>query len=101
MKFATVRDFRANTSKLFNELEKQKEVIVTKRGKPIAILLPLSEEEFFNVLRLIRQIHFRLAMEETRKDAKAKGLDKISMEEINAEIRAARQTRKSKNSTRH
>lgn len=96
MKFATVRDFRSNASKLLNAVRKEGEVVVTKRGKPVALLLPLSEKEFPETLRLIRQVRFQQTLWNLREQAKQSGTDKMTMEEIDAEIKAARRVRKTK-----
>lgn len=96
MKFATIREFRSNASEIFSSMEKEGEIIVTKRGKPIAMLLHLSEEEFTDTIRLVRQIHFQRTLRSLRDKAKTAGTDKMIMEEINAEIQTTRKQRKNK-----
>lgn len=47
MKFVTVSELRAQAPKIITELESTgKEVVVTKNGKPVALIRPLEEEEF-------------------------------------------------------
>jgi len=46
MKFVTVSELRANAPAIINELEKSGEpVIITKRGKPSALIRLVSEDE--------------------------------------------------------
>ncbi len=47
MKFVTVSELRAHAPKIITELESTgKEVVVTKNGKPVALIRPLEEDEF-------------------------------------------------------
>ena len=45
MKFCTVRDLRINASKVIRQARRQR-VVVTVRGRPTAVIVPLSEEDF-------------------------------------------------------
>lgn len=46
MKFVTVSELRANAPAIINEMEKTgKPVIITKRGKPSALIRLVSEDE--------------------------------------------------------
>ncbi len=44
MKFIAVRDFRTRSSKIWQELAEEKELVITSNGKPIAILSAVSED---------------------------------------------------------
>jgi prevent-host-death family protein len=44
-KFATVRDFKNQTTALIREAEKGKAVVVTRRGKPVATLKPFDQKD--------------------------------------------------------
>jgi len=45
VRFASVADFRVNASKVFNALHRGEKVVVTKAGKPIAVLQGISDED--------------------------------------------------------
>ena len=45
LRFATVADFRVNPSKVFRELGRGKKVVVTRAGKPIGVLIGISDED--------------------------------------------------------
>ena len=95
MKFATIRDFRINASAVFNQLEEeQQEVVVTKRGKPIALLISVHQDQLETVLKEVRRIRFEEALKRSWANAKAQGTESLPMEKINAEIKKARQEKK-------
>ena len=45
MKFANVKELQRNASGIINLVEKGEDVIITKRGKPAAVIYPLSEDD--------------------------------------------------------
>jgi antitoxin (DNA-binding transcriptional repressor) of toxin-antitoxin stability system len=45
VRFATVRDFRVNGSKVFRQLGRGEQIVVTRNGKPIGVLEGISEED--------------------------------------------------------
>lgn len=45
MKFVNLRELERETGKLIEQVHNGEKVIITKRGKPQAILFPLSEDE--------------------------------------------------------
>ena len=95
MKYATVRDFRINASKVMKDAENE-EIIVTKRGKPFALLVPVSDENIEKVQKAIKAAKLYTALEDLWEEAKEKGTDKLAMEEIDAEIKAYRKEKRSK-----
>jgi len=42
MKFVTVRDLRLKAAKVWKQLQKEKEMVITSNGKPIALLMKLE-----------------------------------------------------------
>ena len=47
MKFFTVTEFKARATAIIREIEDtRKEVVITKRGKPVVLVRPISEDEF-------------------------------------------------------
>lgn len=49
MKFATIREMKTQFSAYIKAVRKG-EIVVTKNGKPVALLSPLSEEDFEDCL---------------------------------------------------
>ncbi len=64
--------------------------VVQKRGEPQAVILNVEE-----YLRLFARP--TAAVDAIRREAKAKGLDRLTLREINREIKLARRERRNKN----
>jgi antitoxin (DNA-binding transcriptional repressor) of toxin-antitoxin stability system len=94
MKFVSTRDLR-NRPGYVRKLAQREDLVLTANGKPIAILLGVEEDELEDTAQAIRQARAQLALSRMRKKAASIGTDKMSLAEINAEIRAARAKRKS------
>lgn len=86
MKFLTIRDLRIKSAQIWHELPEQREMIITKNGKPIAILSSISENDLEQVLSALRQARASSAAAALQFDSVKKGTDKISMDEIDSEI---------------
>jgi antitoxin (DNA-binding transcriptional repressor) of toxin-antitoxin stability system len=68
------------------------DLIVTSQGQPVAVLLPInakSLEPTLSALRSIRAVQAQVALQQA---ADANGTSGLSMNDIDAEISAARQT---------
>lgn len=96
MKFVSVRELRNRTSQLWRDLERERDLIVTIHGKPVAILSATDERSLERALGDIRRSRARAALAEIHREAARRGLDRLSMEEIDAEIQAARASRRAR-----
>ena len=94
MKFLSVRDLKTKSSQVWKELASQKEMIVTSNGRPIALLSSINENNLEKVLTAFRRARATNAVASIQYESTQKGTDKISMDEINAEIGAVRSKRK-------
>jgi len=94
MKFLSVRDLKTKSSQVWKELAGQKEMIVTSNGRPIALLSSINENNLEQVLIAFRRARATNAVASIQYESTQKGTDKISIEEINAEIGAVRSKRK-------
>ncbi len=65
--------------------------MVTSNGKPIALLSATSPETFDETLAALRQAEALRAVESMQRSAREAGVDRMSLDEINAEIAGARQ----------
>jgi len=93
MKFLSVRDLRGKSAQIWKELPYEREMVVTSNGRPIAILAAITEanlEESLSAFRRSRAVEAVVSLQ--RKSAE-KGTDKISLNEINAEIKSVREKR--------
>lgn len=50
MKFANIKELQRDTSGIITLVEKGEDVIITKRGKPAAVIYPLTEDEIEDYL---------------------------------------------------
>ena len=93
MKFLTVRDLRGKSAQIWKELPKEKEMVVTSNGRPIAILAAINDANLEESLSAFRQARAVDAVASLQRRSIEQGTDRISMDEINAEIRAVRKKR--------
>ncbi|MDN5850478.1 MAG: type II toxin-antitoxin system Phd/YefM family antitoxin [Nitrococcus sp.] len=94
MDFVTLREFRTQPGKIWEKLTKQHELVVTRNGKPFALLTETSPTSLDEDLAHLRRARFGRALTVIRDQAKARGLDKLSTEDVNALIRDARKARR-------
>ena len=100
MDFVTVRDFRTQPAKVWKQLEAGKDIVVTRNGKPFALLTFTEPDLVEENLRAIRGARMMTTLRKIRSRSMELGLDKMSKEEINAEIAAARSERRGKRAVR-
>ncbi|MDI6763903.1 MAG: type II toxin-antitoxin system Phd/YefM family antitoxin [Thermodesulfobacteriota bacterium] len=93
MKFLTVRDLRGKSGQIWKELPKEREMVVTSNGRPIAILAAINDANLEESLSAFRQARAVDAVASLQRRSIEQGTDRISMDEINAEIRAVRKKR--------
>lgn len=93
MKFISVRDFRENSARIWQELPGQREMVITSNGRPVAILAAVNESTLEEALSAFRTARAVEAVAETQKRSLEHGTDRISMDEIEAEIKAVRKQR--------
>ena len=101
MDFVTVRELRAESAKIWEKLEAGEEIVITRNGKPFAVVLPTRPDQVEQIVRAYREARFQAALDEMHRIAREKGLDKMTMEEIDAEIALARKERRERNAGSH
>jgi antitoxin (DNA-binding transcriptional repressor) of toxin-antitoxin stability system len=94
MKFLSVRDLKTKSSQVWKELPGQQEMIVTSNGRPIALLSSINENNLEQILTAFRRARATSALALIQYESTQKGTDKISLNEINAEIKEVRSNRK-------
>lgn len=55
MRTAGVREARQDLTRLLNDVEKGREVIITDRGRPVARLVPMAVQRSFPDLKAVRR----------------------------------------------
>jgi len=94
MKFLSVRDLKSKSSSVWKDLSNQKDMVITSNGRPIAILSSITEDNLEQVLSSFRQARAMQAVNTIQYESARKGTDKISMDDIDDEIKAVRSRRK-------
>ena len=94
MDFVSVRDLRINTGEVWEKLEREKELVVTSNGKPVAVMAGITGRNLEAILAAVRKARGEWALREIRKDASSRGLERLSDEEIEGEIDQVRKNRK-------
>lgn len=93
MKFISVRDLRGKSAEVWKELPDEREMIITSNGRPIAILAAIGESNLEESLSAFRQARAVKAVASLQRRSAEQGTDKITMDEIDSEIKAVRKKR--------
>lgn len=93
MEFVSSRELRVNPGPVWKRLEEGGELVVTSRGRPVALLLGVSGEDVEDTLRALRRARAELAVSRMRRVAAERGLSGMKPEEIEGEIKAVRDER--------
>lgn len=94
MKMIATRELAANSGRVMKELDQEGVLVITKDGKPRSILLTTSDETLMEDLRDCLYTRARRDLMKAQMAAKEAGSSDLSMDEIDAEIHAARTARK-------
>jgi antitoxin (DNA-binding transcriptional repressor) of toxin-antitoxin stability system len=94
MKFVTIREFRNETAKIRKDLEAEREVVLTANGRPFALLSRVEPDSVEDEVLAVRRARARIAIDRMRAQAKARGLDKMTMEDVDAFIADVRRRRR-------
>ena len=95
MRFLSVRDLRSNSGKVWQDLLAERELIITNNGRPIAILAAINEANLEESLAAFRQARAVEAVASLQRRSAEQGTSAITMDEVDAEIRAVRKSRHS------
>lgn len=96
MKFITIRDLRSNTARLRKNLQTEREVVITANGRPFAVMTRVEPDQLEEEIVAIRRARSRAAISRIRAKAKAEGLDRLTMNQINDFIAETRRERQDK-----
>lgn len=94
MKFVSTREFRNRPGRV-RALAQKDDLVLTAKGKPIAILVGVAADDLEETARAIRQARAQRALSRMRREAERRGLGHLPPSAVEAEIRAVRAKRKS------
>ena len=87
------RVIRNQPGRLEDSLGKDGIVLITKGGIPFALMVGLIGESLEDALRLITQLRAQRAVASMRKEARGRGLDRLTDKQMQGEIEAARRSK--------
>ncbi len=93
MEFVTIREFRLKPGHVWDKLRQQREIVLTSNGRPVAVIAGVGEDDVEETVVALRRARAQAAVARMRKDAAERGVDKLTPDDIDAEIKAARSTR--------
>ncbi len=93
MDFVSVRQLLTETAAVWEALPAAKDLVVTSNGKPIAVLSATTATTLEASLAALRQARAQLAVTAMQRRAKETGTDQFTLDDVNAEIEAARRQR--------
>ena len=93
MKFISVRDLRSKSAQVWKQLPQEREMIITSNGRPIAIIAAIGDSDLEESLSAFRQARAVEAVASLQRRSVEVGNDKITLDEIDAEIKAVRRKR--------
>jgi prevent-host-death family protein len=96
MEYVTIRDLRLKPAEVWEKLRRQRELILTSNGRPVAVISDANEENVEETVAALRRARAQAAVSRMRRAAAESGLDRLSSEEIDAEIAAVRGERKAR-----
>ncbi len=93
VRFVSYRDLRNTPAKVWQALKKSDAIALTANGTPRAIMFEIEEGNLEGALQVLRRVRAQLALSRVREESANRGTDRLSTEEIDKEIRVARNAR--------
>ena len=94
MDYVTVRELREKSGEIWRRVEAGEEFVVTRNGKPFALLVHTEPTEVEAALRAHRAARLGAVVARMQAHARASGADQLSDEDIQIEIDAVRRERR-------
>ena len=94
MKFVTVRELRGRPGAVWRDLHRDKELVLTSGGKPIAILSSVAEGTFDESLRLLRRVRSVQAVSDLQQRSERRFPEGLPEAEVQSEVSAVRKKRR-------
>ena len=92
----SIDDLKTQTAAQWLKSADQEDLIVTSQGQPVAVLLPINAESLEATLGALRSVRAVQAQTALQRGAAVGGISNLSMDDIDAEIMAARKNRSRK-----
>ena len=93
MRFITVRDLRTTSSQIWRDLDGEREMVVTRNGRPVAILLAVDEASLDASLRALRRARAIDAFHGMQRGSVKCGTHAMTKGDVDAEVTDVRARR--------
>lgn len=90
MDYVTVRELREKSGAIWQRVEAGEEFVITRNGKPLALLVGTQPAEVEDKLRALRATRFGAVLQRIQDQTSASAAAELSDEDIQSEIDAAR-----------
>lgn len=78
MKIESLREIKANLSKIVKDLPTERSVVITKNGRPCAVLFPITKDtDLESMLLAQRKDFWQLADRAQQREGEKKGFTKL------------------------
>jgi prevent-host-death family protein len=94
MDYVTVRELREKSGEIWQRVEAGEEFVVTRNGKPFALLVHTEPQAVEQRLRALRAAQLGLMVQGIQAQAQASGASALTDADIQAEINAVRRERR-------
>ncbi len=88
------RELSKSTARVLRDLPKTGPRVITRGNETVGILIPSAGDRLEEDLDLLRRMELGRALGDVQREAVLQGSDRLTMAQINAEVRAARQARR-------
>ena len=92
MNFYSIKDLRIETKNICEHIRQNGEAVITNNGKPTVLMLDISENNFEETIRAVRQAKAMIAFNSMRTIGAKSGY--MTQSEIDEEIQATRSERR-------
>ena len=96
MQFLTIRELSKSPKEALTKLDEDGKAVLTNNGKPQALIIKIDVNSFEKTLSMLQKLEFMQNLTDMRITSMKNGNSKITLDEINTEIKSARKNRKSK-----
>ncbi len=77
MKIESLREVKTKLSKIVKELPSERSVVITKNGRPCAVLFPVTEETDLESMLLTQRKDFWQMFDRAHREGEKKGFTKL------------------------
>ena len=77
MKIESLREVKAKLSKIVKDLPSERSVVITKNGRPCAVLVPVTEDTDLESMLLVQRKDFWQIFDRAHEEGEKKGFTKL------------------------